>query len=83
MSARTALSIHRGTRHGSAEQRPVLVVSVDAPGAGNSERPDLAVTKSFWQRSDHQRRHLTCPVFDEVGPIAQRHTIEGLLIGQA
>lgn len=84
MSARTALTIHRGTVHRSSKQRPVLVVGVDAPGAGNSERHDLAVTKGFWEMVPEQvRRHLKCPVVDELTPITQKHTIEGLVMGQA
>ena len=84
MSARTALTIHRGTRHESAKQRPVLVIGVDAPGAGNSQRHDLAVTHSFWATlPDHVRRHLSCPVVEQLTPITQRHTIEGLVMGQA
>lgn len=84
MSARTALTIHRGTKHESRKQRPVLVVGVDAPAAGNSERHDLAVTKTFWETLPNSlRRHLRCPVVDELTPITQKHTIEGLVMGEA
>jgi len=29
------------------------------------------------------RRHLSCPVVDELQPISQKHTIEGLVMGEA
>jgi hypothetical protein len=45
ISARSALTIHRGTANRSATPRPTLVVGVDAPGAGNAERHDLMVTR--------------------------------------
>jgi hypothetical protein len=28
------------------------------------------------------RRHLKCPVVDELTPITQKHTIEGLVMGE-
>lgn len=62
----------------------MLVVGVDAPAAGNSERHDLAVTKTFWETLPNSlRRHLRCPVVDELTPITQKHTIEGLVMGEA
>jgi hypothetical protein len=82
ISIRSALTIHRGTQHRSPKQRPVLVLGVDAPGAVNGERHDMAVTKAFWATlPDSLRRHLNCPVVDELTPIAQKHTIEGLVMG--
>jgi ectoine hydroxylase-related dioxygenase (phytanoyl-CoA dioxygenase family) len=84
MSARSALTIHRGTANRSTKSRPVLVIGVDAPGAGNAERHDLAVTRAFWQRAPQQvRDHLRCPIVDELVPITQKHTIEGLVMGDA
>ena len=49
ISARSALTIHRGTINHSARSRPVLVVGVDAPGAGNAERHDLSVTRDYFE----------------------------------
>jgi len=84
ISARSALTIHRGTANVSSVERPVLVLGVDAPGAINGERHDLAVTKGYWARlPDSVRRHLRCPVVDELAPIVQKHTIEGLVMGEA
>ena len=47
ISVRSALTIHRGTANRSDKSRPVLVLGVDAPGAGNAERHDLQVTRAF------------------------------------
>jgi ectoine hydroxylase-related dioxygenase (phytanoyl-CoA dioxygenase family) len=84
ISIRSALTIHRGTPNRSDLPRPVLVFGVDAPGAGNDERHDMAVTRPFWETVPPAvRRRLTCPVVDELQPITQKHTIEGLVMGQA
>ncbi|HEX2903880.1 MAG TPA: phytanoyl-CoA dioxygenase family protein [Jatrophihabitans sp.] len=84
ISIRSALTIHRGTRHESPKTRPVLVLGVDAPDAGNGERHDLAVTRQFWQTLPAElQRHLRCPIVDELQPIVQKHTIEGLVMGEA
>src|SRR5919206_9484 len=37
ISARSALTIHRGTANQSDKQRPALVLGVDAPDANNAE----------------------------------------------
>lgn len=44
ISGRSALTIHRGTPNCSQLSRPVLVLGVDAPGAGNAEHHDIAIT---------------------------------------
>jgi hypothetical protein len=82
VSARSALTIHRGRPNVSAVPRPVLVLGVDAPGAGNDAHHDLAVTKGYWRQLPRQvRDHLSCPVVDELHPITQKHDIEGLVMG--
>jgi ectoine hydroxylase-related dioxygenase (phytanoyl-CoA dioxygenase family) len=84
ISARSALTIHRGTTNHSQKPRPVLVLGVDAPGAGNAEHHDLAVTVGYWQSLPEQvRAHLRCPVVQELTPIVQKHQIEGLVMGEA
>jgi hypothetical protein len=84
ISARSALTIHRGTANRSNKSRPVLVLGVDAPTANNAERHDLQVTKAFYNTlPDHVRGHLTCRLVDELEPIVQGHTIEGLMMGEA
>ncbi len=47
ISVRSALTIHRGTENRSQLSRPVLVLGLDAPGAGNAEHHDLAVTHDY------------------------------------
>jgi hypothetical protein len=84
ISARSALTIHRGTKNLSQRSRPVLVLGVDAPGAGNAEHHDLAVTRAYWDALPQRvRDHLACPIVDELQPITQKHTIEGLVMGEA
>ncbi|WKN46737.1 phytanoyl-CoA dioxygenase family protein [Nocardioides sp. Arc9.136] len=84
ISARSALTVHRGTKNESAKSRPVLVLGVDAPGAGNDEKHDLAVTRQYWENLPQRvRDHLDCPVVNELTPITQKHTIEGLVMGEA
>jgi hypothetical protein len=84
ISARSALTVHRGTINHSQLSRPVLVLGVDAPGAGNAEHHDLAVTRDYWEQLPQRvRDHLHCPVVDELTPITQKHTIEGLVMGDA
>ena len=84
ISIRSALTIHRGTKNFSQKKRPVLVLGLDAPGAGNAGHHDLAVTADYWTSlPEDLRRHLSCPVVDELTPITQKHTIEGLVMGEA
>ena len=84
ISVRSALTIHRGTANRSSKSRPVLVLGVDAPDARNAERHDLQFTRAYHQTlPDEVRRHTTCRVVDELEPIVQAHTIEGLVMGEA
>jgi hypothetical protein len=80
MSARSALTLHRGTANRSDEPRPVLVVGVDAPDADNSAHHDLQVTRPYHDALPPRvRDHLTCRVVDRLETIVQHHVIEGLL----
>ena len=82
ISARSALTIHRGTANESGLARPVLVLGVDAAGAGHAELHDLMITSAFAASLPGQvRRHLHARVVDELVPIVQKHTIEGLVMG--
>jgi hypothetical protein len=84
ISVRSALTVHRGTENTSNMARPVLVLGVDAPGAGNAEHHDMAVTRSFYDSLPERiQRHLVCPVVDVLTPITQKHSIEGLMMGDA
>lgn len=84
VSVRSALTVHRGTANTSTKSRPVLVLGVDAPGAGNAEHHDMAVTREFYDSlPERVRRHLVCPIVDRLTPITQKHSIEGLMMGDA
>ncbi len=84
ISARSALTIHRGTPNRSRKSRPVLVLGVDAPDARNAERHDLQFTRAYYEQLPEElRRHLTCRVVDRLEPIVQAHSIEGLMMGDA
>ncbi len=80
ISARSALTIHRGTANRSNKSRPVLVLGVDAPDARNAEHHDLQVTRSYYNALPRDiRDHMTCRVVERLEPIIQLHSIEGLL----
>ena len=82
LSARSALTIHRGTAHGSPIARPVLVLGVDSPGAGHDKLHDLMVTQDYYDALPAQvRDHLVCRVVDALVPVSQKHDIEGLVMG--
>jgi ectoine hydroxylase-related dioxygenase (phytanoyl-CoA dioxygenase family) len=84
ISARSALTIHRGTANHSSLSRPVLVLGVDAADATNSDKHAMAVSRRYWETlPDDLRRHLHCPIVDQLTPIVQKHTIEGLVMGDA
>ncbi len=82
VSCRSALTIHRGTTHPSPIARPVLVLGVDAPGAGHAALHDMMVTQDYYESiPESVRRHLVCRVVDELVPVTQKHDIEGLVMG--
>ncbi|RJF98702.1 phytanoyl-CoA dioxygenase family protein [Noviherbaspirillum saxi] len=82
ISARSALTIHRGTANRSNKSRPVFVLGVDAPDANNSKRHDFQMTRRYYASLPAEvRSHLTCRIVDELEHIVQAHTIEGLVRG--
>lgn len=82
VSCRSALTVHRGTAHPSPVARPVLVLGVDAPGAGHDKLHDLMVTQAYFDALPAKvRDHLVCRVVDELVPVTQKHDIEGLVMG--
>jgi len=82
ISARSALTIHRGTANQSQLSRPVLVLGVDAPGAGHAELHDLQVTAGYFAALPvHACQHVACRVVERLEPIVQKHQIEGLVMG--
>jgi len=82
ISCRSALTVHRGTDHASPIARPVLVLGVDAPGAGHAALHDMTVTKDFYDPlPDWLKERLVCRVVEKLMPITQKHDIEGLVMG--
>jgi len=82
ISARSALTIHRGTANRSQQSRPVFVLGVDAPDGRNADKHDLQVTQAYWDGLPEQvRRHLSCRIVPALEDIEQAHTIEGLRMG--
>lgn len=80
ISARSALTVHRGTANRSAEPRPVLVIGVDAPDATNGAHHDLQATAAYLASLPPVvRDHLPARVVDALAPVVQNHVIDGLL----
>jgi len=80
ISARTGLTIHRGTANRSDEPRPVLIFGVVAADVTDAERHQLQVTQAWLDGLPAiVRDHLFHSVVDAAGPLEQRHMIEGLL----
>ena len=80
ISARSALTIHRGTANRSQFARPVLVVGVDAPDATNAAHHDLQVTRGYAETlPPGVIEHLDYRLVDQLETVFQHHVIEGLL----
>lgn len=80
ISARSALTIHRGTANRSTAARPVLVVGVDAPDAINAAHHDLQVTPAYLATLPPRvAQHLDYRLVDQLTPVLQHHVIDGLL----
>jgi hypothetical protein len=80
ISARSALTVHRGTANRSDEARPVLVVGVDAPDATNAAHHDLQLTRAYAESLPPLvLDHLTYRLVDVLETVVQHHVIEGLL----
>ena len=84
VSARSALTLHRGTEHRGDRRRPVLIlgaVTGDTDPAA-TDIHDIFVTEPFLAGlPEGARAHLSCTVVPELVPIKQRHDIEGLVMG--
>lgn len=57
---------------------------MDATGAGHAELHDMMVTRGYHDSLPTEvRSHLHARVVDELVPIVQKHSIEGLVMGAA
>lgn len=82
ISARSALTIHRGTANRSQQSRPVFVLGVDAPDGRNADKHDLQCSQDYWDGLPAEvRKHLSCRLVPALEDIEQAHTIEGLRMG--
>jgi phytanoyl-CoA dioxygenase PhyH len=80
ISARSGLTIHRGTANRSNEPRPVLIIGVVTDDITDAEAHQLEVTAGYLERLPAVvRDHLFYRLTDKVCPLPQRHMIEGLL----
>lgn len=80
ISARTGLTIHRGTANASNEPRPALIIGVVANDVTEPEGHQLQVTPGFLESLPLVvRDHLFYRLADTAGPLPQRHMIDGLL----
>ncbi len=80
ISARSALTVHRGTANRSDEPRPVLVIGVDAPDATNGAHHDLQATQAYYDALPPSvRDHLDVRIVETLEPVIQHHVIDGLL----
>src|SRR5215213_2974221 len=83
ISARSALTIHRGTANRSGEPRPVMVVGVDAPDATNANHHDLQVTQGYLDSLPPViRDDLTGRGAEELRPVSEDGGVGGVLEGE-
>jgi hypothetical protein len=81
MSVRTGLTVHRGTANQSDIARPVLILGVVSPDADFGPH-ELEISTRFAESLPAGvREHLHSRVVDELAPLVQAHTIEGLVMG--
>lgn len=80
ISARSALTIHRGTANVSDSARPVLVIGVDGPSANNAAHHDLQMTQEFVKTLPLELSgHFTGRIVEQITAVRQNHVIEGLI----
>lgn len=80
ISARSALTIHRGTANRSDKARPVLVIGVDGPDAANSAHHDLQMTRAFEASLPPVLKgRFNGRVVEQIGCVRQYHVIDGLI----
>lgn len=84
VSARTGLTLHRGTKNHSDRSRAVLILGVVGPEVKPEDTSvhHLRLTRQFAESVPAAvLSHLRCTVVDELTPIIQEHDIEGLMMG--
>lgn len=80
ISARSALTIHRGTANRSNRARPVMVIGVDGPDASNSDHHDLQMTRAFEAGLPPVLKgRFKGRVVEQISSVRQNHVIDGLI----
>ena len=80
ISARSALTVHRGTANISDSARPVLVIGVDGPSATNAAHHDLQMTEAFVRTLPPELvGRFTGRMVEQITAVRQNHVIEGLI----
>lgn len=80
ISARSALTVHRGTANISQSPRPVLVIGVDGPSANNAAHHDLQMTPAFVQFLPAiLAGRFSGRIVEQITAVQQNHVIEGLI----
>src|SRR5947209_11266430 len=81
ISCRSALTVHRGTDHASPISRPVLVLGVDAPGAGHGALHDMLVTKEVYDPLPYWlKQSMVCRLLEEHRPLTQIDDVNGCVM---
>lgn len=81
MSVRSGLTIHRGTPNRSEVARPVLIIGVVGPEVATAQH-GLQISRAYARSLPrHVRARLDAEVVDELRPLEQAHSIEGLVMG--
>jgi Phytanoyl-CoA dioxygenase (PhyH) len=80
ISARSALTIHRGTANISDSARAVLVIGADGPDATNADHHDLQMTSAFEESLPLVLKgHFSGRIVERISAVRQNHVIEGLI----
>jgi hypothetical protein len=80
ISARSALTIHRGTANVSERARPVLVIGTDGPSAKNANHHDLQMTSAFEESVPMVLKgRFNGRIVEQISSVRQNHVIEGLI----
>jgi hypothetical protein len=83
VSCRSALIVHRGAAHGSPVSRPVLVLGVDAQGAGHDKLHDLGNAWLLRRAAVGRAQPSRLPGGRGACTDNPKHNIEGLVMGVA
>jgi len=82
MSARTGLVIHRGTANRSTSKRPVMVLGVVAAQVPARETGMIEFSRRYFDAlPEALQRRMRCRIVEELRPIVQERSIEGLVMG--